>query len=300
MMTPWRLFLDDEHTGARNMAVDEAMLLEHARGLALPTLRFYGWNPHCLSLGRLQKQLPDAARQKERLANSQNENPNPTPTLLDGALSRASEGEKTAHFDIVRRPTGGRAVWHAREITYCAIVRAGLLPPEARGVEGAYRWLSQGFLRGLQSLGVPAAMAPGGVRTAGPNCFAASAGCDFLAGGKKLIGAAQCRAEGTILQHGSLLLSIDAARWEEIAGGPMECAIGLSELGEFSREKVISALAQGFGEVAGAGWQTGKLSAREEDLAQCLQRRKYARAEWTFGARIAEQDRAEIAATLQL
>lgn len=283
-MTPWRLFLDGDHCGAHNMAVDEAMLLGHARGFAPPTLRFYGWNPACLSLGRLQKQLPTAAREKERLQRSQ-----------------AGESTQSAtDFDMVRRPTGGRAVWHAGEITYCAVVRAELLPPDARGVEGAYRWLSEGFLRGLQGLGLSVAMASGGVRTNGPNCFAASAGCDFVANGKKLIGAAQCRADDAILQHGSLLMTIDEEKWRELAGGPMDGAIGLAELGDFSRASVVEALAAGFAKMAGAAWDETGLGGRENDLMQLLHTRKYSRHEWTFGAKIAEEDGEKIAAALQL
>ena len=278
MMTPWRLFLDENHSGARNMAIDEAMLLSHAHDFAPPTLRFYGWDPACLSLGRLQKQLPDAARQKE------------TP----GAETAAAE------FDLVRRPTGGRAVWHAREITYCAVVRAELLPPQSRSVEGAYRWLSEGFLRGLQDLGLPVSLAPGNARASGPNCFAASASCDFVANGKKLIGAAQCRADDAILQHGSLLLSIDENRWENLAGGLMDGATSLRELGDFSKESVIGALCEGFAATAAVEWQRDGLGARENDLSYLLEERKYLRPEWTFGAKIAEHDREAIEAALRM
>lgn len=258
-MTPWRLFLDEAQAGARNMAVDEAMLLAHARSLALPTLRFYSWKPHCLSLGRLQKQLPDA--------------------VLQGS----------ADFDIVRRLTGGRAVWHAQEITYCAVVRAELLPPNSRSVAGAYAWLSAGFLRGLQDLGLPIAMAPGSAGINGPNCFATAANCDFLAGGKKLIGAAQCRKDETILQHGSLLLAIDEEEWRRSAGGPMDGATSLEALGgNLKAETVVEALCAGFALQAGTKWEPGGLSEQEEQMAQLLFREKYTASEWTFGAQLAE------------
>ncbi len=294
-MTPWRLFLDGNHSGAHNMAVDEAMLLSHAHGFAPPTLRFYGWNPECLSLGRLQKQLPEAAQKLENRWTSQN-NPasQPRSEWVETSIDEHEE------FDLVRRPTGGRAVWHAREITYCAVVRAELLPPEARGVEGAYRWLSEGFLRGLQALGLPVAMAPGGVRTNGPNCFAASASCDFVASGRKLIGAAQCRTDEAILQHGSLLLSIDESQWRDLAGGSMDGAISLQELGDFSRASVIDALSDGFAAAAGATWQTSELEARERELMQLLWERKYSRPEWTFGAKVAASAQEKMAAMLRM
>lgn len=252
----WRLVRDGAARGAWNMAVDEAMLLVHSQNQAPPTLRFYSWKPFCLSLGRLQKQLPPAAL------------------------------EPCRDFDIVRRPTGGRAVWHAQEITYSLVVRQELLPMESRSVEGAYRWLSEGFLRALRELGLPVEMAPRGVRSGSSNCFAASAGCDFLAQGKKLIGAAQFRQHDTVLQHGSLLLSIDESAWRRAAGGAMESAISLQELGgDFSAEKVIEALAEGFADFVGGQWSPAELEKEELELAQMLSREKYQRDSWTFGAK---------------
>lgn len=268
-MTRWRLFLDGNHPGAHNMAVDEAMLLSQTRDLALPTLRFYGWEPHCLSLGRLQKQLPDA-------------------------VGKGSQADIEAlEFEVVRRPTGGRAVWHAQEITYCIAVREEFLPPQSRSVMGAYAWLSAGFARGLRDLGLDVELAPGGVRTSGANCFAASAGCDFLAGGKKLIGAAQFRRDDAILQHGSLLLSIDEG-WRRAGSGvdgEMAGATSLDSLLEslgrnLGRETVVNALCEGFSAHVGAQWQRGGLSSREAGLAQLLLNRKYLTPEWTFGAQL--------------
>ena len=93
----WRLLRDEAATGARNMAVDETLLHSAARGEA--TLRFYHWQPHCLSLGRLQKSLP--------------------PAVFEGEFGR----------DVVRRPTGGRAVWHAHEITYALAMRSTICQP---------------------------------------------------------------------------------------------------------------------------------------------------------------------------
>ena len=250
----WRLLRDEAATGARNMAVDETLLHSAARGEA--TLRFYSWQPHCLSLGRLQKALP--------------------PAVFEGAFG----------LDVVRRPTGGRAVWHAHEITYALAMPLDGLPPDARSVSGAYRWLSDGFSQGLRALGLPVEMAAQGVRTQGPNCFAASASCDFLVEGKKLIGAAQCRRDDALLQHGSLLLSIDRAQWEARAGGPMHDAISLSDLGlnvadSLVVESVIEHLCRGFERVTGARWSESKLSYEEVEQAQKLEREKYRDKTWT-------------------
>ena len=255
----WRLLRDGAATGARNMAVDETLLLAAADGAA--TLRFYGWQPHCLSLGRLQKTLP--------------------PAVFEGEFG----------VDVVRRPTGGRAVWHAHEITYALAMPLEALPADARTVSGAYRWLSDGFRAGLRELGLPIEMAAQGVRAQGPNCFAASASCDFLVEGKKLIGAAQCRRDDALLQHGSLLLSIDRAQWQARAGGPMHDAIALADLGvpveaEADVERVIAQLCAGFERTTGAQLQAGVLSATEARQAQRLQRAKYEEESWTREGKI--------------
>jgi lipoate-protein ligase A len=226
----WRLLLDGAASGAWNMAVDEALLL-CAPETSAPVLRFYSWNPLCLSLGRFQKwQFEDAE---------------PLP------------------FDVVRRPTGGRAVWHQYEVTYSIVLHEGLLPCEASSVVGSYRWLSEGFLRGLQALGVRAEIASGAERTgvkpiakepstrlaAETNCFDAATRADFVVDGRKLLGAAQCRHGGALLQHGSLLLDIDEAAWKRSAGGTLRDVVTLAKLGvNISRDVVIAALLGGMEE----------------------------------------------------
>ncbi len=255
----WRLLLDGAASGARNMAVDESLLFSAAQGRS--TLRFYAWQPHCLSLGRLQTALP--------------------PTVFEGEFGR----------DVVRRPTGGRAVWHAHEITYALAMPLDDLPAQSRTVSGAYRWLSDGFCLGLRELGLPVQMAAQGVRTQGPNCFAASASCDFLVEGKKLIGAAQCRRDDALLQHGSLLLSIDRAQWETRAGGPMHDAIALQGLGVETATaadigRIIEQLCRGFERATGAHLEADGLSHAEEARAEQLQRAKYQSDDWTRAARV--------------
>ena len=259
----WRLMRDGAATGAHNMATDEILLQSAANGQS--TLRFYGWQPHCLSLGRLQK--------------------SPPPAAFDGMIGA----------DVVRRPTGGRAVWHAHEITYALAMPLDGLPDEARSVSGAYRWLSDGFCAGLRELGLPAQMAAQGVRTQGPNCFAASASCDFLVDGKKLIGAAQCRRDDALLQHGSLLLSIDRAGWETHAGGPMHDAISLSDLGVATATaadvaRIIEHLCAGFERTTGAHLSASVLSEAEIERMEKLKREKYEAELWTREAKLGERE----------
>jgi lipoate-protein ligase A len=231
------------------MAVDEALLLSHAAHQTPPTVRFYDWQPTCVSLGRFQKF--DEAR----------------------ALAIRERG-----FDLVRRPTGGRAVLHQHEITYCIVVNADLLPVNCRSVIGSYRWLSQGFAAGLSDLGIDAALAkasPNPSRNIA-NCFSSAAQCDFLVEDRKLIGAAQCRKNGAILQHGSLLLDIDNAAWVGVLGGSMNHTASLRALGiTGSRTAVIEALCRGLERSLQVSLEQSVLGEAEIAVASRLHKEKY-------------------------
>ncbi|HEX6589554.1 MAG TPA: biotin/lipoate A/B protein ligase family protein [Longimicrobiales bacterium] len=188
MTTAWRLIAGDgtrdalDAPGARNMAVD-TVLFDSARSGGAPTLRFYRWTPACLSLGRNQP-----------------------------ARGRYDEG-RLPGVDVVRRPTGGLAVFHDRELTYSVACTIGVLgsPRES------YVRIHTAIARGLAALGVATGLAPLGSRAPDPNdplgvCFAAPAHGEVLADAGKLVGSAQ-RTEGrTILQHGSILIGGSQAR----------------------------------------------------------------------------------------
>ena len=157
------------------MAIDQAMLDLAERGTAC--LRLYRWHPFCLSFGRNEPAL----RRYER-------------ARID-ALA----------LDTVRRPTGGRAVWHADELTYavaCPAAIFGQLP-------AAYRAIHETLAAALRALGAEPALAaapgPGAPLDAGA-CFASPAGGEVVVGGRKVIGSAQLRQGDALLQHGSLLL----------------------------------------------------------------------------------------------
>jgi lipoate-protein ligase A len=272
----WRLILDKAACGAWNMAVDEALLLSHAAGDAPPTLRFYDWEPACISIGRFQ----ETRKAEGGTRNSQQK-----------AVETHHSPLTTHHFDLVRRPTGGRAVLHQHEITYCAVVNEALLPCDARSVVGAYRWLSTGLAAGLHTLGVNAVLAKptpdlscrASAQTA--NCFSSAARCDFLVGEKKLIGAAQCRKRGVILQHGSLLLEMDGAAWEAAIGGSMDAVVSLQSLGvTASRPTIIAALGAGLESTLDISLCEGVLDAGECTTASRLHREKYTQHAWNhFG-----------------
>ncbi len=249
----WRLLLDGAEAGAHNMAVDEALLLSQSPGDA-PILRFYDWNPPTISIGRFQ----------------------------DSRLKT-----QNSKLPFVRRPTGGRAIWHQHEITYAVVLREELLPPQARSVVGAYEWLSRGFVAGLNALGVTAALANGESKAARTeNCFASAARSDFVVEGRKLIGAAQCRKHGAILQHGSLLLSVDEAAWRDALGGSLQSMVSLSQLGIVaSRHEIIAALCRGIRETLRAQLQSSALTVEEANLAARLEHEKYRREDWNLRAK---------------
>jgi lipoate-protein ligase A len=246
----WRLIRDGAAPGTWNMAVDEAMMLHQSRTSTRDgTLRFYGWNPPCLSLGRFQK--------------------------WDEVL------DESPFFNVVRRPTGGRAVWHQHEITYCAVLCEEMLPRGSTSVAGAYAWLSRGFIAGLQMLGVQATLAPtGNDRAQTANCFASATRADFVVDGRKLLGAAQCRHNGVVLQHGSLLLSVEEESWQRALGDARD-VVTLEMLGvQQSREEIVDALCAGCENELEISLSPGVLDENETLLATCLLEEKYAQTAW--------------------
>ncbi len=262
----WRLLVDGEADGATNMAVDEAILTAVVEGASPPTLRLYAWSPPCLSLGRNQP-LSD----------------------VDLAACRA------AGVDVVRRPTGGRAILHTDELTYSVALLQG--DPRATGdVVDSYRRLSEGLLAGLHYLGTDAVQARSQGPTADPTaiCFDLPSDYEIVVGGRKLVGSAQWRARGGVLQHGSLPLGGDLGRivaylllpdaereaqrqrlraraltLEEALGRPVPFA------------QAAEALAHGFAQALNLDLVPGELTAHERALAAELRRSRYAAPAWT-------------------
>jgi lipoate-protein ligase A len=167
------------------MAVDEAILRAVVAGLVPPTLRLYAWEPGCLSLGRSQ-------------------------TVADVDASAVQE----TGYDLVRRPTGGKAVLHVDELTY-SVVAPAEEPRLAGPVVESYRRVSAGIVRGLERLGVAGVAVDrraDGNRPAGPVCFEVPSDYEIALRGRKLVGSAQMRVQGGVLQHGALPLYGDVAR----------------------------------------------------------------------------------------
>jgi lipoyl(octanoyl) transferase len=188
----WRLVddLDVPRDAAAQMAADLACLDEVAAG-GEPVLRLYAWSPPALSLGRFQPETDvDAVRCAE------------------------------LGIEVVRRPTGGKALLHGADVTYAVALTRPAGP--AGHVDAVYRTIAAGLVAGLASLGVAATV--GEERgPAGPVCFAAAQGADLRVGDRKLCGSAQVQRGDAVLQHGSVLL--DRLPYDEIdllAGAPPE------------------------------------------------------------------------------
>jgi lipoate-protein ligase A len=180
---PWTLVVEPEaRAGAEQMAVDEA-LLDAADRTGRAWLRLYRFAPPCLSLGRHES----AARRYDR-----------------AAIARLG-------IDVVRRPTGGRAVWHEHALTYAVAA------PLARfgSPRAAYRAIHARLAAALALLGARPTLAPARPRPApgAPGtgiagaCFARAVGGEILVGGRKLVGSAQALRGRALLQHGALLLA---------------------------------------------------------------------------------------------
>ncbi len=194
----WRLMLTPDRTGAYNMALDQAVLEEVGARHAPPTLRFFSWQPACLSLGQAQ---PAADADLDRL--------------------------RARGWDLVRRPTGGRAILHTDELTY-SIALPDDHPLVAGDIVASYRRLSAALLNGLEQLGLQASadrrLERLSENSKGPVCFEVPSDYEITSGGRKLIGSAQVRRSGGVLQHGSLPLTGDISRICEALTFPDDAA----------------------------------------------------------------------------
>jgi lipoate-protein ligase A len=184
----WRLVVTEACDGATNMAIDEALWRGRQAGSSPPTLRFFAWAPPTVSLGYGQR--------------------------LDRQVD--VEACRRLGVGVVRRPTGGSALYHdgpERELTYSVSATAEDLGVSADLLD-TYRWIGRALVRGLEALGAAAEMVPTG-RGLGRDpafCFARTAAFEIEVGGKKLVGSAQRRQGTSFLQHGAILLAVDAPR----------------------------------------------------------------------------------------
>jgi lipoate-protein ligase A len=251
------------------MAVDESILESVYSKESLPTLRLYAWQPACLSLGRTQ---PFAEADMQAL--------------------------QAKGWDIVRRPTGGRAILHTDELTY-AVIAPNHEQRVAGGVLESYLRLSRALLEALRIMGLdPEANQKAAKPASGefnPVCFEVPSNYEITVDGKKLIGSAQARRMEGILQHGALPLTGDLSRIitalqfdddeaREKAktrllahAATVESITGTAPTWQQASE----AFKQAFSEALNLDLIPGGLSETERARAQVLMEEKYNHASWT-------------------
>lgn len=268
-MRQWRLITDEPTSGAANMARDEAILQAVTGGVSLPTLRLYAWSPACLSLGYGQRARDvDFARLTER------------------------------GWDIVRRPTGGRAILHTNELTYSVALRADD-PLAEGGIIESYRRISMALAAALEMLGVGIEANPKGEAESGSGavCFDSTNHYEITVNGRKLVGSAQARRGGGVLQHGSLPLTGDISRICDVLDYADEAqraeakaqvcarAVTLEQAlgGQLIDWKTAAdAVARGFAQVFDVTFVDSGLTADETDAAARIERDVYGSAAWTM------------------
>jgi lipoate-protein ligase A len=245
------------------MAMDDAIAQAVGGGGASATLRFYAWSRPTLSVGCLQR-LRDAAD---------------------------LEACRRLRVDVVRRPTGGRAVLHHREVTYSLSV-----PLEGvwrrLSVTDSFRLVGAGLVAGLGRLGVEARLesATGGrsERHGDGACFRVHHMPAILVGDRKLLGSAQRRWETVLLQHGSLLLDLDLELQRAVfPSWPARGDGGVVGLGALlgsppPRCRVEAALREGLASVLGVRFVPDGVTEEERGQADRLARERYGSADWTW------------------
>lgn len=274
-MEKWRYLVTEAMSPEMNMAVDEAILQLHAEGKVPPTVRFYTWSPATLSIGYFQK-----------------------------ALKEINLEEVHKHgLGFVRRPTGGRAVLHDKELTYSVIV-SEQHPKMPSSVTEAYKIISMGLLHGFQNLGLRAEMvslaseeekekysSPGSSA-----CFDSPSWYELVVEGKKVAGSAQTRQKGVILQHGSILLDMDVELLfsllnfssDRLKQRMMESfrqkAVTINEVSPraISLQEAIDAFGRGFASGLDVELVPGELTEEELALAKELAQTRYGTEEWNL------------------
>lgn len=268
-LTSWRLVRNPPANGAWNMAVDEALLESIGRGDSPPILRMYAWDPPCLSLGFAQ-------------------------SVRDVDLDKLKE----RGWDLVRRPTGGRAILHTDELTY-AVIGTQDDSRLSGSVLDSYRRLSLALLAAVHALGLSARADEIHSRDNQPEnpvCFEVPSNFEITVGGKKIIGSAQARRQRCILQHGSVPLRGDLTRITQVLkfhdgndrkkiadrilsrATTLETALGYP----VDWETASQAMMRGFKTALNLRFIPAGLSSQEGVRAFELYHSKYRHPDWTF------------------
>ncbi len=241
-MKNWKLIPHACTLGAENMRIDR-QLLDSVTVNSVPTVRFYSWEPECISLGYFQKP-------KEQL----------NLALIE------EEG-----IDVVNRFTGGRAVLHSGELTYSVV--GSVQSENFETLDSTFMHISSALCKGLQRLGIPADLKRGTVKmssevsssklTTAPPCFASTSKHELVINGKKIVGSAQRRTKQGFIQHGSIMLTNrfqDLGRYllngseHDVKPEPFATSISAETQKEFSKEELQESIISAFNDYFGIGF----------------------------------------------
>jgi len=270
-LTTWRLIQTLPASGPWNMAVDQALLESMGHSDVHPVLRLYAWNPPCLSIGYAQS-IADVNR--NHLTN--------------------------LGWELVRRPTGGRAILHTDELTY-AVIGPHSEPRLAGGVLESYRRLSGALVAALTKIGLPVQALPHPkeqlptTSEAEPICFEQPSTYEITVHGKKLIGSAQARKKAGILQHGTLPLYGDLTRITQVLTFDREELRAIAAQRLLVRAATVEhvlnqpitwkmaadAFIAAFAEILNLSLIPTKLTSEELTRAEVLVKEKYTLSQWT-------------------
>ncbi|MBD3387911.1 MAG: lipoate--protein ligase family protein [Candidatus Altiarchaeales archaeon] len=243
-----RLLETGHNPGYWNMGLDEAVLEEVSQGNSPPTLRFYGWEPATVSIGYFQSLREEVD--------------------LDSCFE---EG-----VDVVRRITGGGAVYHDTELTYSFISPEDTVPKD---VLESYRLICSGLIGGFKELGIDAEFAPLN---------------DIITGGRKISGNAQTRRMNCVLQHGTVLLDVDAERMfkllrvsdekmrDKAVKAVKERVTSVKHVlnREITFDKASTAFRKGFAKSLKLDLKKGRPTGEERMKAEALSENKYSTVDW--------------------
>jgi len=261
-METWRLIPLETHNAFMNMAIDEAILTARIAQQVPNTLRLYMWKPSAVSIGKNQK---------------------PQESLYAEALRKNG-------VDLVRRISGGGTVFHAEtgEVTYSVTAATTSL---GKDIPAVYQRIYEAVTDALRLLGIPADFSEGNAK----NCP------NLTVNGKKISGSAQTVKRGVVLQHGTLLLSVDLPLMFQLlkVNAPCTC----TQAAEFAENKITSiqkelghkiaaetaanALAQGFRAMLKINLAPAPLTSYERELAEKLYNQKYATEAWNQNGKTA-------------
>ena len=251
MENNWRLILTGYNSAYYNMALDEAIMkLSHEQ--KTPTIRFYGWKPAAISIGYFQGMRDEVD------------------------IAKCEE----LGIDVVRRITGGGAVFHDSEVTYSFVAteKSAILP---KNILDSYKKICNGIIAGLGELDLEASFVPLN---------------DIVVAGKKISGNAQTRREKAILQHGTILTGVDVEKMFSMLKVPSEKIKGKliedikqrvtsveQQLGrKVSFDQTLSAMKKGFEKSFGVELRESKPAKEEAELAKQIVEERFANDKWNF------------------